>query len=197
MTALLDSGALRMTFICDSCGSEEHIRPAAGDSEMVWPLVSSLGWTGSAFATGNHLCPRCSVAPPLPARPPVAREPGATCDVQFGEDAAIVTPLTDLDVTAVDTLKDILTTVLRSHRTVVVDLHAAGVIDSAGLSLLVRAHRDAKHNGGALLLTAPSRYVRTVLHTMRLDGVFETHPDTAQALAAIQYRKIVNPLSSD
>ena len=197
MTALLDSGALRMTFVCDSCGGEEHIRQATGDSEMVWPLVSALGWTGSAFATGNHLCPRCSHAPPLPARPPVTREPGATCDVRFDDDAAIVTPLTDLDVTAVDTLRDIVAMVLRSRRTVVVDLHAAGVIDSAGLSLLVRAHRDAKHRGGTLLLTAPSRYVRTVLHTMRLDGVFETHPDTSHALAAIHHRKIVKPLSSD
>ncbi len=195
MTALLDSGTRCMTFICDGCGGEENVRQAAGDSEMVWPLVSSLGWTGSAFATGTHLCPSCAGTPPPAARPAADRPHTATCDVRVHDDldVTVVTPLTDLDATAAEAL----TMVLGSSHTVLVDLHAAGVIDSAGLSLLVRAHQQAKQNGGALLLAAPSRYVRTVLHTMRLDGVFETYPDTGQALEVIRRRRIFRGSSSD
>jgi anti-anti-sigma factor len=201
MTALLDSGALCMTFICDGCGGEENTRPVTGDAEMVWPLVSSLGWTGSAFATGTHLCPACSSTPlQVPAARTAdapARPQGATCDVRVHDDAAVVTPLSDVDLTVVEPLREILTSLLLPHRIVLVDLHAAGVIDSAGLSLLVRAHNEAKQHGGALVLTAPSRYVQTVLHTMRLDGVFETYPDTGEALTAIHHRPIVKGLSSD
>lgn len=53
----------------------------------------------------------------------------------------------------------------------------AGVIDSAGLGLLVRAYRCTKRCGGGLSLVAPSRFVITVLHTMHLDGMFPIFPD--------------------
>ncbi len=68
----------------------------------------------------------------------------------------------------------------------VLDLHAVHLIDSAGLGLLVRAHHEAKHRGGSLSLVAPSRYVRTVLHTMRLDTVFHTYPDEQAAFRALR-----------
>jgi anti-anti-sigma regulatory factor len=67
----------------------------------------------------------------------------------------------------------------------VVDLHAVTFIDSAGLGLLVRAHQEAKQHDGTFALAAPSRFVLTVLHTMRLDGVFRTFPDRRAALAGI------------
>ncbi|MDI5943965.1 STAS domain-containing protein, partial [Micromonospora sp. DH15] len=50
--------------------------------------------------------------------------------------------------------------------------------------LLVRAHQEARQRGVVLCLAAPSRFVRTVLHTMRLDGLFPTFADQQEALAA-------------
>jgi anti-anti-sigma factor len=97
-------------------------------------------------------------------------------------DVAVVTPSTDLDTAAVELLREALTEAVQHHRHVVVDLHAAPTIDSAGLSLLVRAYNEAKSHGGTLSLAAPSRYVVTVLHTMKLHQVFPQYPDVEAAL---------------
>ncbi|WP_250005627.1 STAS domain-containing protein [Actinoplanes sp. M2I2] len=105
-------------------------------------------------------------------------------DVRDDLDTAVVTPLSDLDAAAVELLRESLTEAVRDHRYVVVDLHAAPTIDSAGLSMLVRAYNEAKGNGGTLALAAPSRYVVTVLHTMKLHQVFPLYPDVDAALSA-------------
>ncbi|MBU2664161.1 STAS domain-containing protein [Actinoplanes bogorensis] len=99
------------------------------------------------------------------------------------QDVAVVTPSADLDADAVETMRESLTVAVRDHRHVIVDLHAAPTIDSAGLSLLVRALNEAKAHGGTLTLAAPSRYVVTVLHTMKLHPVFPMYPDLDAALA--------------
>jgi anti-sigma B factor antagonist len=99
-------------------------------------------------------------------------------------DTVVVTPLTDIDAAAADLLREALAEAVSRHRHVVVDLHAAGHIDSAGLSLLVRAYNDAKGRGGTLSLAAPSRYVVTVLHTMKLHQVFPMYPDVDTALTS-------------
>jgi anti-sigma B factor antagonist len=54
------------------------------------------------------------------------------------------------------------------------------LIDSTALGLLVRAHQDAKRYGRFVCLVAPSRFVITVLHTMRLRAVFPDFPDLGQ-----------------
>ncbi|MEU8241983.1 STAS domain-containing protein [Actinoplanes missouriensis] len=87
-------------------------------------------------------------------------------------DAVIVTPLADLDRDVAEEIRPTLMSAAGAGRDVVVDLHAVHLIDSAGLGLLVRAHREAKRHGAQLSLAEPSRFVQTVLHTMRLDGVF-------------------------
>lgn len=65
-----------------------------------------------------------------------------------------------------------------------VDLTGLEVIDSVGLGLLVRAHQEARRDGRRLCLVAPSRFVLTVLHTMRLDGVFSVVDDRVPASGA-------------
>ena len=103
--------------------------------------------------------------------------------IRLDGDTAVVTPLSDFDEAAAELLREVLTEAVRDHRHVVVDMHAAETIDSAGLSLLVRTHNDAKSRGGTLSLAAPSRYIVTVLHTMRLHTVFALYPDVDTALA--------------
>lgn len=179
------------TLICDRCGVQDRAAAATHDSDVVWPLVADAGWTGSPFATGPHRCPRCGDAVPEPATPvhePPAPAHGASYGIQTHDDmdTVIVTPLADIDAGFAQTLRDGLTAAVSASRHVVLDLHAVHMIDSAGLGLLVRAHQEAKHRGGSLCLISPSRYVLTVLHTMRLDTVFATYPDEEAALHALR-----------
>ncbi|XVV17217.1 STAS domain-containing protein [Actinoplanes sp. CA-131856] len=97
-------------------------------------------------------------------------------------DTAVVTPLTDLDATLADHLRDDLMRAAADHPHVVVDLHAAKFIDSAALGLLVRARQEARQHGATFALVAPSPFVQTVLHTMRLDRAFHSYPDRDTAL---------------
>ncbi|WP_435123565.1 STAS domain-containing protein [Micromonospora tulbaghiae] len=151
-----------MMLICDGCGdSVTGAGATLPDAEVVWTLVFEHDWVGSPFASGPHHCPRCS------ARAAIADDGLGTEDLeQVGGTPAAH----DVDpATAVRRALD-----ERSHRDdmELVDLSGLEVIDSAGLSLLVRAHQDARRDGRRLCLLSPSRFVLTVLHTMRLDGVF-------------------------
>jgi anti-anti-sigma factor len=177
--------------ICDRCGVQDQTAAVTRDSDVVWPLVADAGWTGSPFAIGPHSCPQCGDAVPqtvTPVRPPSAPAHGASYGVRAHDDvdAVVVTPLIDIEADFAETLRDGLTAAVSTSRHVVLDLHAVHLIDSAGLGLLVRAHQDARHRGGSLSLIAPSRYVRTVLHTMRLDTVFPTYPDEQTAFRALR-----------
>lgn len=184
--------------ICDQCGAQDNAAGAGSDTDVVWPLVASAGWTGSPFATGIHRCPRCGDAGPVAAihQPPV---PSHTASYQVRMDpeagAVVVTPLADIDSYFAETLREALGEALESSSHVVLDLHAVHLIDSAGLGLLVRTHQEARHRGGSLHLVAPSRFVLTVLHTMRLDTLFPHHPGEEEALQAICRGQACGPVA--
>ncbi|WP_431879792.1 STAS domain-containing protein [Micromonospora marina] len=151
-----------MMLICDGCGdSVTGTGATLPDAEVVWTLVFEHDWVGSPFASGPHHCPRCS------ARAAIADDGLGLDDL---EQVAGTPAAHDADpATAVRRALD--------ERSLgddmeLVDLSRLEVIDSAGLSLLVRAHQDARRDGRQLCLMSPSRFVLTVLHTMRLDGVF-------------------------
>src|SRR5690349_20435694 len=109
--------------ICDQCGAEETAAETSYDGDLVWSLVSGRGWSGSAFPTGPHHCPRCGAG--TPATPePVARERthGASYHLRAHGDTAVVTPLTDLDGDLAESLRDDLMAAVATHPHVVVDL---------------------------------------------------------------------------
>ncbi|PZG01920.1 anti-sigma factor antagonist [Micromonospora deserti] len=174
-----------MTLICDTCGdtitSTACVLP---DAEVVWTLVAEHGWSGSPFATGPHRCPHCSLLPPSAGGP--ARgdgdEPGGILGIDHLGGATVVTTAGDIDLDTSETLRTALRHAAEMGGHVVVDLTRAHLIDSTGLGLLVRAHRDARDRGVILCLAAPSRFIRTVLHTMRLDGVFSIYDSRHDAL---------------
>ena len=94
----------------------------------------------------------------------------------------------DQDVLTADSLREALADACARGRHVLVDLSDVRLIDSTALGLLVRAHQDAKRHGHYVCLVAPSKFVITVLHTMRLRGVFPDFPSrhqTCQWLAAL------------
>ncbi|MGC4879004.1 STAS domain-containing protein [Micromonospora sp. DT43] len=175
-----------MTLICDTCG--DSLTAAAcvlPDAEVVWTLVSEHGWSGSPFATGPHRCPHCSLL--SPARPGHSsgegHGSGGILGIDHLDDATVVTAAGDIDFDTGDALRAALRDAADAIGPVVVDLSRVHVIDSTGLGLLVRAHLDARERGVTLCLAAPSRFIRTVLHTMRLDGVFPVFDSRDEALA--------------
>ncbi|PZG24168.1 anti-sigma factor antagonist [Micromonospora craterilacus] len=175
-----------MTLICDVCGeTTTGTACVLPDAEVVWTLVSDHGWSGSPFATGPHRCPRCSTLPPGPTAPGGDRAGGPRGMDRIG-DVMVVATNGDLDADAGNALRTALRGAVDMGGTVVVDLARVQVIDPVGLGLLVRAHREVRDRGGRLCLAAPSRFIRTVLHTMKLDGVFPIYDDLDAALAELR-----------
>jgi anti-anti-sigma factor len=103
-------------------------------------------------------------------------------DVLVRGDVAVVRVRADIDATVADPLRRALFDAADQYRHVVLDLADAPTLDSAGLGTLVRAHKHARQRDAVLCLAGPSRYVVTVLHTMKVDGLFPTFDDTASAL---------------
>lgn len=178
MTVVPDDELVQL--ICDGCGDLVTGAPVLPDAEVVWTLLSEHGWSGSPFATGPHRCPRCDLAPPATARgrrreagsEDRPRRPGAVSGVYRVDGVAVVAVAGDIDIAVGEALQAALATAIAAGGPVLVDLTRVHLIDSTGLGLLVRAHCQAKERGNRLGLAAPSRFIRTVLHTMRLDGLF-------------------------
>ncbi|MCO8277652.1 STAS domain-containing protein [Actinoplanes sp. TRM 88003] len=185
---VVPAGNRAALLICNRCGAEETAANTSHHSDLVWPMVAQMGWTGSAFPTGSHNCPACSgpAEPADHAPDPVVRTHGASYAVRRGEDATFVTPLTDFDAALAEVLREDLMLAAENRRYLIVDLHSVGFIDSTALGLLVRARQEVRRHGGRLGLVAPSRFVRTVLHTMRLDAAFPCYPDQGAALRGMR-----------
>ncbi|WP_433261174.1 STAS domain-containing protein [Micromonospora vinacea] len=176
-----------MTLICDTCG--ETIRGTAcvlPDAEVVWTLVAEHGWSGSPFATGPHRCPHCSLLPASTGGHACDEHgPGGILGIDHLDGTTVIAAAGDIDLDTGDNLRTALRHVAEVGGHVVVDLSRVHIIDSTGLGLLVRAHRDARERGVTLCLAAPSRFIRTVLHTMRLDGAFPIFDSRDDALAQL------------
>ncbi|SCL46386.1 anti-anti-sigma factor [Micromonospora citrea] len=196
MTVVPDDNS--MTLICDSCGDvTTGTACVLPDAEVVWTLVAEHGWSGSPFATGPHRCPRCSLLGPAAGRDGGAGHgdevPGGVLGVDHLDDVAVVTAAGDIDVDAADDLRTALRQAVDICGHVVVDLTRVHLIDAGGLGLLVRAHRDARERGAVLCLAAPSRFILTVLHTMRLDGLFPIFASAEEAVRRLSPPAIGGP----
>ncbi|MFE0588913.1 STAS domain-containing protein [Micromonospora echinospora] len=187
----LRSGTVNL--ICDRCGNSVEAVPAVlPEPEVVWTVLNDHGWEGSPFAVGPHRCAGCTVAS-LVAPPPDADGPADPTagprawrvDVEELPEAVVLTPSGDIEVLVADVLREALAAALSGDRDVVLDLCRVGMLDSTGLGLLVRAHREARQQGRSFCLVAPSRFVLTVLHTMRLESVFLVFDHRSQALACL------------
>ncbi|WP_229716128.1 STAS domain-containing protein [Mangrovihabitans endophyticus] len=97
-------------------------------------------------------------------------------------DAAVVHVRTDIDAGVAAVLRDTLTDAVDRRGHVVLDMAGVDTLAPDGLATLVRAHRRARQRGAWVCLSGPSRFVLTVLHTMKVDGVFPVFDDCAAAL---------------
>jgi anti-sigma B factor antagonist len=96
----------------------------------------------------------------------------------------VATPA-DIDITTAERLHMVLLrTASRSHATIVVDMTRTGFCDSAGLSVLVRAHKRAVTDGGELRLVLPAGgAVPRIFALTCLDRVIPVFGSLEEALA--------------
>ncbi|MBB4957110.1 STAS domain-containing protein [Micromonospora polyrhachis] len=187
MTVVPGPGGGTVRLICDRCGGAV-VAPASDirDSDLVWPITTKHGWAGSPFALGPHSCPTC-VALGLLGEDGRGRSTGprplpGSLRIDYEAAAAVVWVDGDVDASVAPTLRDALAVAGLLRQSVVLDLTDVRLIDSTGLGVLVRAHQDLRQRGGNLCLAAPSRFILTVLHTMRIDLLFPIFGSRRQAL---------------
>ena len=109
----------------------------------------------------------------------------------------VVTAPEELDITTAYRLRGALAAAARGHATVVVEMTRTHACDTAGLHVLVRAHRRALAQGGELRLVAPSPDVRRLFAVTGLDRVIRHFASLDEALAQTQADANQLPLPSD
>ncbi len=70
------------------------------------------------------------------------------------------------------------------RRKILVDLGDVSWINSTGLGILIAGHARAEKVGGEMKLCKVSRRVESILMVTRLNMIFESYADEAQALAS-------------
>lgn len=113
-------------------------------------------------------------------------EPAPSIVVSEGGDAAVVQVRVAIDVSVADQLRAEIAGAADRCGHVVLDLSDVPTVDPTGLGMLVRARQRARQNDCLVCLVAPSRFVVTVLHTMRVDRIFPVFDDCPSALGWLQ-----------
>jgi anti-sigma B factor antagonist len=86
----------------------------------------------------------------------------------------VVTAPEELDITNASMLRAaVLEAAADGRGKFVVDMSGTQYCDSAGLHVLVRAHKQAESNGGAMLVVISTETVRRVLAVTGIDGLLE------------------------
>jgi anti-sigma B factor antagonist len=111
------------------------------------------------------------------------REPDAGFPVEVIGHVAVVAAPEDIDVTNAAGLRTALRhAAARGSGTVVVDMSRTQFCDTAGIHALVAAHKQARAEGGQVLLVIGGAAVRRILSITGLDDVIPVFPDLEQAL---------------
>jgi anti-anti-sigma factor len=104
-------------------------------------------------------------------------------------DTLVLAPTGRIDHTGAETFKAALEGPLercasgRNH--IVLDFSGLDYISSAGLRVLMLARKQAKAQGGKLVIAAPQPVVREIFEISRFDSMFEIFPSVRDALAAV------------
>lgn len=110
--------------------------------------------------------------------------PGTLCSTETISGVPVVTAPADIDVITADELRAVLRGAADGNATVVVDMIRTVFCNSAGLGVLVGAHRRALSKGGELrLIVAADGAVARVLSLTALDRVIPSFGSLDQALA--------------
>ncbi|HWS39026.1 MAG TPA: STAS domain-containing protein [Actinoplanes sp.] len=195
MTAVSAGHGTGVRLICDGCGTST----ASGgcglhDAEVVYVAMESSGWTGTAFARGPHHCPACAadlVTMPAGLRPRITGGSTDRVVTRLESTAAVVTVTGDVDLDLAVELWSALEAAASARLTVIVDLTAAGTVDSIGVGALVRGRNTVQRRRGELVLAGASPFLQAVLRTMRLATAFPVFRTVAHALTVTRGRRAV------
>jgi anti-anti-sigma factor len=131
-----------------------------------------------------------------PGEPPAAGKPGSrrncrptqgmapVADPQHVPAVVVALPA-EIDMTSADRVGQQLGAAFAPGvKTVIADLTATRFCDSSGISVLVRAHKQAAANGTQLRLVVHSAVVLRSLRLVQMDSLLPIFPTLSQALAA-------------
>ena len=104
----------------------------------------------------------------------VADRDGVPCVALHGEH----------DVNDAPQLRQLLLEDLADCPRLVLDVSETAFVDSTVVAVLLSAHRRRRSAGGGISVVLGEGVLRRMFEIMRLDQVFETHPTSADALAA-------------
>lgn len=189
MTVVSAAQGVGVQVVCDDCGATTSVDGCGlHDAEVVYVAVTANGWAGSLFARGPHRCPDCGGGSERKSAATARSGPrdggGSRVSVAVTAPAVLVRVTGDIDDDVVPALRSTLDSAMALRPYVIVDLSTAETITSPGLGTLVRARTAVRQRDGELLLAAPSRFVRTVLWTMRLHTAFRMFDTVPQAITA-------------
>ena len=98
------------------------------------------------------------------------------------EDALILSPVGDIDLSRAPSLRTHLTTALGTQPArLIVDLAKVPYMDSSGVATFVEAMQQARRDGSRLILCGLQDRVRSVFEIARLDMVFTIRADVDAA----------------
>lgn len=93
----------------------------------------------------------------------------------------------EVDVSQAPHLRNILTKLLdQGNGRLLVNMADVAYIDSAGLSVLIAAHRKAQGANGAFGLSSPQATVQKVFNLTRMSKVFQIYPTLEEGVTALK-----------
>ena len=103
---------------------------------------------------------------------------------ELRDDATILHPIGDIDLSRATSLRNHLKTALSSNPVrLILDLAEVTYMDSSGVATLIEAVGLARETGSALVLCNLQRRVRSIFEIARLEMVFTIADDMDGALA--------------
>jgi stage II sporulation protein AA (anti-sigma F factor antagonist) len=135
------------------------------------------GLTPATRTNGSGLSQR-------PSLPQVTQMPDASFPVQVVSGVPVVVAPGEIDITNAAGLRAaLLEAQAHANGTLVVDMAQTLYCDSAGLNVLVRAHKRAQADGGELLLVISGAAVLRIFAVTGIDHLIPNFPNLEQALA--------------
>jgi anti-anti-sigma factor len=110
--------------------------------------------------------------------------PEASFPVEVVSGVPVVTAPEEIDIANAGRLRSaVLEAAAHGSKTLVVDMAQTQFCDSAGLNVLVRAHKRAQAEGGELLLVICAATVLRIFTVTGIDHLIPTFPTLEEALA--------------
>jgi anti-sigma B factor antagonist len=106
----------------------------------------------------------------------------------------VVTAPAEIDITNAGLLREaLLAAAAGGQPVVIVDMTGTEFCDSTGLSVLVRALRQAEQSASELILVVRASAVRRMLTVSGVGGLFRTYDSLAEAADAVRARRPAGP----